>query len=77
VVGFVVATVTGGRRADVALVWGAGAAMSFAWAAWWLDLRVLWGVTHGPELALWVAAVAVTLVVRRRVTGGAADPPGQ
>jgi acyl phosphate:glycerol-3-phosphate acyltransferase len=37
-------------------------AVTFAYAAWIADLPSGWGVTHGPELTLWVAVVAGVLL---------------
>ena len=36
-------------------------AVAFAYGAWLLDLPSGWGVTHGPELTLWVVVVAAAL----------------
>jgi hypothetical protein len=36
-------------------------AVAFAYGAWILDLPAGWGVTHGPELTLWVVVVAAAL----------------
>ena len=52
-----------GRYRDAAAV-GLCAAPAYAWVAWAADLQGLWGVTHGPELALWTAAVSSILIAR-------------
>lgn len=57
------AAVFRGRYRDAAAV-GLCAAPAYAWVAWAGDLQALWGVTHGPELALWTAAVSSILIAR-------------
>jgi len=47
-------------------------AVAFTYVAWIADLQAGWGVTHGPELTLWVAVVAGALLARN---GRAAAEP--
>ena len=58
---FLAATAATGRP-RLALVACLPPAVAFAYGAWLLDLPSGWGVTHGPELTLWVAVVAATLL---------------
>lgn len=51
-------------RSRDAVAVGLCAAPAYAWVAWAADLQPLWGVTHGPEVALWTAAVSSILLAR-------------
>jgi glycerol-3-phosphate acyltransferase PlsY len=64
------AAVTG--RPRLALVACLPTTVTFAYVAWIADLPSGWGVTHGPELTLWVAVVTGALLAgnwRRRDEG--------
>ena len=58
---FLAATAATGRP-RLGLVVCLAPAVAFAYGAWILDLPAGWGVTHGPELTLWVAVVAAALL---------------
>ncbi len=47
-----------------ALAVGLAAPPAYEWVAWAADLQGGWGVNHGPELALWTAAVSSILLAR-------------
>jgi acyl phosphate:glycerol-3-phosphate acyltransferase len=57
---FLAATAAAGRP-RLALLVCLPPAVAFAYGAWLLDLPSGWGVTHGPELTLWVAVVAAAV----------------
>jgi acyl phosphate:glycerol-3-phosphate acyltransferase len=57
---FLAATAVTGRP-RLALLTCLPPAVTFAYVAWIADLPAGWGVTHGPELSLWVAVVAGVL----------------
>lgn len=50
-----------GRPRDAVAV-ALAAVPTYAWVAWAGDIQFGWGVTHGPELALWTAAVVSILL---------------
>ena len=58
----VVRAVTG--RPVTALLGALAAMVVFAYLAWLADLQAGWGVTNGPEVTLWISALAVTLFAR-------------
>lgn len=62
-----------GRHRDAAAV-GLCAAPAYAWVAWAADLQPLWGVTNGPELALWTAAVSSILLARWWAPASRSEP---
>ena len=52
--------------------------MSYEYLAWVADLPHGWGVTNGPELALWTAVLAGVVVagtLRRPARAGHLRPP--
>jgi glycerol-3-phosphate acyltransferase PlsY len=51
-------------RSHEALAVALAAPPAYEWVAWAADLQNGWGVTHGPELALWTAAVSSILLAR-------------
>ena len=53
------ALATGGR-----LVAGLVVAVAVQWLAWVTDTQVEWGITNGPELAMWVVVLAGVLGAR-------------
>jgi acyl phosphate:glycerol-3-phosphate acyltransferase len=59
--GAFLATTAATGRPRLALLACLPPAVSFAYGAWLLDLPAGWGVTHGPELTLWVVVVAAAL----------------
>ncbi|MBA2625408.1 MAG: hypothetical protein H0U89_07370, partial [Acidimicrobiia bacterium] len=52
-------------RARPALLASLPVAVVAAYGAWLADLPAGWGVTHGPELTLWVTVLAGALFARR------------
>ncbi len=52
------------RRPVTALVVALPAMVVFAYLAWLVDLQAGWGVTNGPEVTLWISAMAVVLFAR-------------
>ncbi|MDP9006525.1 MAG: glycerol-3-phosphate acyltransferase [Actinomycetota bacterium] len=52
------------RRPVTSLLAALPAMVVFAYVAWLVDLQAGWGVTNGPEVTLWTAALAVTLFAR-------------
>lgn len=50
----------GGAREAVALA--LATVPTYAWVTWSADVHQVWGVNHGPELALWSAAVTSILL---------------
>jgi hypothetical protein len=53
-----------GAGARVALLAALPAAVAYEYLAWIGDWQAGWGLTNGPELGLWVAALAVALGAR-------------
>jgi glycerol-3-phosphate acyltransferase PlsY len=51
-------------RTKEALAVGLAAPPAYEWVAWAADIQGGWGVNHGPELALWTAAVTSILLAR-------------
>jgi hypothetical protein len=49
-------------RPRAAVVVAAAAAVSYEYLAWVADLPYGWGVTNGPELAVWTAGLAGVVV---------------
>jgi glycerol-3-phosphate acyltransferase PlsY len=45
------------------------AAVTYEYLAWTADWQAGWGLTNGPEVALWVAALAVALAARNAQVG--------
>ncbi len=52
------------RRPVTALLGALPTMVVFEYLAWLADLQAGWGVTNGPEVTLWTAALAVTLFAR-------------
>ncbi len=64
----------GARRRPVAALCAALPVMvAFEYVAWLADLQAGWGVTNGPEVALWTTALAGTLAARN-LSGGRGTP---
>jgi glycerol-3-phosphate acyltransferase PlsY len=51
-------TLAATRRPVPAVVASVGAFAVYAWVAWTFDWQAGWGITNGPELTLWSAALA-------------------
>jgi glycerol-3-phosphate acyltransferase PlsY len=71
-VGAFLAATAATARPRLALLACLPPAVAFAYGAWLLDLPSGWGVTHGPELTLWVVVVSGILLAgnwRRRADG--------
>lgn len=57
------------RRIGTSVLLSLPAFMAFEWLAWVFDLPAGPGTLHGPELALWAAALSGIVAVRTRATG--------
>jgi hypothetical protein len=60
------------RRPVTALCAALPVMVAFEYVAWLADLQAGWGVTNGPEVALWTTALATTLAVRNLNSTGSA-----
>ena len=61
---FVVGMAVFRARSKEALAVALAAPPAYEWVAWAADIQSGWGVNHGPELALWTAAVSSILLAR-------------
>jgi glycerol-3-phosphate acyltransferase PlsY len=52
------------RRPEVALLGALPVAVTTEYGLWLADVQTGWGVTNGPEVALWVTALAAALFAR-------------
>ncbi len=65
------------RRPVTALCAALPVMVTFAYVAWLADLQAGWGVTNGPEVALWTTALAATVAARNLgAAGGEGPDPG-
>lgn len=62
------------RSARTALLVSLPVAITVEYVAWIADIQATWGVTNGPELALWITVLAGALATRNLRPASRGDP---